>query len=65
MTGSQVDLITDSSVLQGTITALQGQQFTARVRGGGQTLLLDANLQIDQASNTVSGTVRARPAGAP
>jgi sulfoxide reductase heme-binding subunit YedZ len=64
MTGSQVDLVTDSSVFQGTITALQGQQFTARVRGGGQTLLLDTNLQIDQASNTVSGTVRARPAGA-
>jgi methionine sulfoxide reductase heme-binding subunit len=64
MSGSQVDLLTDGSAFQGTITALQGEQFTARVRGAGGTLVLDTDLQIDQANNTVSGTVRAKPGGA-
>ncbi len=64
MTGSQVDLLTGGSLFQGTITALQGQEFTARVRGTGGTLVLQTDLQIDQGDNTVSGTVRAQPAGA-
>jgi sulfoxide reductase heme-binding subunit YedZ len=64
MTGSQVDLLTGGSVFQGTITALQGQEFTARVRGPGGTLQLQADLQIDQANNAVSGTLRADPSGA-
>jgi hypothetical protein len=64
MTGSQVDLLTGGSLFQGTITALHGQQFTARVRGAGGTLVLDTDLQIDQDNNTVSGTLRAQPGGA-
>lgn len=63
MTGSQVDLLTGGALFQGTITSLQGQEFSARVRSADDTrLLLDVDLQIDQASNTVSGSVQARPA---
>ena len=65
MTGSQVDLFTDGSVFQGSVTALQGQEFTARVRSAhGSTLQLQVNLQIDQADNTVSGSLQAQPSGA-
>jgi hypothetical protein len=65
MTGSQVDLVARRSVFQGTITALQGQQFTARVRSaGGSKLQLQVNLQIDQVNSTVSGSLQARASGA-
>jgi methionine sulfoxide reductase heme-binding subunit len=65
MTGSQVDLVTGSSLFQGQITALQGQQFTARVQSAqGSKLRLDVDLQIDQAGKTVSGSLQAQPAGA-
>jgi hypothetical protein len=63
MTGSQIDLLTGGTLFQGTITALQGRQFTARVRSADDTrLLLDVDLQIDQSSNTVSDSVQSRPA---
>jgi hypothetical protein len=62
MTGSQVDLITGQSLYEGTVTALQGQEFTARVRSAdGSALVLQVNLDIDQADNTVSGSLHARP----
>jgi sulfoxide reductase heme-binding subunit YedZ len=64
MTGSQVDLLTGGTVFQGTITNLQGQQFTARVQGGGSALILQADLQLDQENNTVSGSLQAQPSGA-
>ncbi|TML99500.1 MAG: hypothetical protein E6G05_12460 [Actinobacteria bacterium] len=65
MTGSQVDLLTSGSVFQGSVTALQGQEFTARVRSAdGSALQLQVNLQIDQANNTVSGSIQAQPSGA-
>ena len=65
MTGSQVDLLMDGALFQGNITALQGQEFTARVRStDGSALLLSVNLQLDQASDTATGSVQAQPAGA-
>lgn len=65
MTGSQVDLITGPSLFQGTVTALEGQEFTARVRSAdGSALVLQVNLNIDQADNSVSGSLQARPGGA-
>jgi methionine sulfoxide reductase heme-binding subunit len=65
MTGSQVDLLTGASLFQGSVTALQGQEFTARVRSAdGSTLRLQLNLDIDQAGNSVSGSLQARPDGA-
>ena len=65
MTGSQVDLLTSGSVFQGSVTALQGQEFTARVRSAdGSALQLQVNLQIDHANNTVSGSIQAQPSGA-
>jgi ribosome-interacting GTPase 1 len=63
MTGSQVDLLTGGTLFQGTVSSLRGQEFTARVRSADETrLLVDVDLQIDQSSNTVSGSVQARPA---
>jgi DMSO/TMAO reductase YedYZ heme-binding membrane subunit len=65
MTGSQVDLLTEGYVFQGPVTALQGQQFTARVqRADGWALVLKVNLDIDQADNTVTGSLQAEPTGA-
>jgi methionine sulfoxide reductase heme-binding subunit len=65
MTGSQVDLITGQSLFQGTVTALQGQELTARVRSAdGAALVLQVKLDIDQADNSVSGSLQARPSGA-
>ncbi len=65
MTGSQVDLLTDGSLFQGSVTALQGEEFTARVRSAdGSALQLQVNLDIDQADNTVSGSLQAQPSGA-
>jgi hypothetical protein len=60
LTGSQVDLaaIGASSVLQGKIVSLQGQAFTARVRGGaGRAVNLQASLEIDNRAGTVTGTL--------
>jgi methionine sulfoxide reductase heme-binding subunit len=62
MTGSQVDLsaVGLASVLQGRILALQGQQFTARVRdASGSVVDLQANLNIDGQTGTVSGSLSA------
>lgn len=65
MTGSQVDLITGPSLFRGTVTALQGQEFTARVRSAdGSALVLHVNLNIDQADNSVSGSLQAQSSGA-
>jgi sulfoxide reductase heme-binding subunit YedZ len=65
MTGSQVDLLADGmpSVLDGHITALQGQEFVARVTdGSGSKLDLRANLNIDQNTGRVTGTLSAAAA---
>jgi hypothetical protein len=65
MTGSQVDLIAGQSLFQGAVTSLQGQEFTARVRSAdGSALVLQVNLNIDQADKSVSGSLQARPSGA-
>jgi sulfoxide reductase heme-binding subunit YedZ len=64
MTGSQVQLtaVGLNSVLTGQITSLQGTQFDARVRNStGTSLTLHANLNIDNANNTVTGTLNASP----
>lgn len=60
MTGSQVDFIARglTSVAQGRIVSLQGQQIVARVSDASGTVIdLHANLQIDQNSGAVSGTL--------
>jgi sulfoxide reductase heme-binding subunit YedZ len=59
MTGSQVDLAVagQPSAFQGRIIALQGEEFDARVRGGGTAVELHAQLQIDTNNNTVTGTL--------
>lgn len=61
MTGSQVDLaLTGMPVLQGRITELQGQQFVARVRdASGTSRDLQVNLNIDEGSDTVTGSLQA------
>lgn len=66
MTGSQVDLALagQPSALQGRIVQLQGEEFVARVRGGGKTLDLHAQLQIDNGNNTVTGTLSGSPSTA-
>jgi sulfoxide reductase heme-binding subunit YedZ len=64
MTGSQVVLETDGAVLQGQINSLQGQRFRAHVSGGGTALDIQAVLQIDTTSDTVSGSLEATPGGA-
>jgi hypothetical protein len=66
MTGSQVDLTASglSSVLQGQIVSLQGEQFLARVADSAGTVLdLRASLNIDSQSGMVTGTLAASPAG--
>jgi hypothetical protein len=65
LTGSQVDMSASglASVLQGKIVSLQGQQFVARVADhSGSTLNLSANLNIDNQSGTVTGTLSGKPA---
>jgi methionine sulfoxide reductase heme-binding subunit len=65
MTGSQVDLLVDglSSVMEGQIVSLQGQQFLARVAdASGSRLALRASLNIDN-QGAVSGTLSASAAG--
>jgi hypothetical protein len=66
MTGSQVDLAPAgaSSALVGRIVSLQGTAFTARVSDrAGTSLDLQANLQIDNSNNTLTGTLSGSPAG--
>jgi sulfoxide reductase heme-binding subunit YedZ len=65
MTGSQVDFAPAGapSVLQGRITSLQGTNLTARVHAPGTTLDLQVQLQIDNSSNSVTGSVSGSPAG--
>jgi hypothetical protein len=66
LTGSQVDMSASGlvSVLQGKIVSLQGQQFVARVADrSGSTLDLSADLNIDNQSGTVTGTLSGAPAG--
>ena len=66
MTGSQVDLLTTgmTSVMQGRITALQGQEFIARVAdASGSQLDLHAVLNIDSNTGSVTGTLAAKSAG--
>jgi hypothetical protein len=66
MTGSQVDLLADglSSVMEGQIVSLQGQQFLARVADtSGAQLDLRANLKIDSQTGSVTGTLSATPPG--
>lgn len=66
MTGSQVDLtaVGVPSVFQGRIVSLAGQQFVARVSdNSGSVLDLNVNLNIDDATGNVSGTVVGRPLG--
>jgi sulfoxide reductase heme-binding subunit YedZ len=64
MTGSQVVLTASGipSVLEGRIISLQGQQFVARVAGGGGSAFdLRANLNIDSQAGAVTGTLAASP----
>ena len=66
MTGSQVDLtaVGVASAFQGRIVSLAGQQFVARVSdGSGSVLDLNVNLNIDDATGNVTGTVVGRPPG--
>ncbi len=65
MTGSQVDLAVAgvASALQGRIVSLQGTQFLARVSDRNGTVVdLRASLQIDNSSNTVTGSLSGSPA---
>jgi methionine sulfoxide reductase heme-binding subunit len=65
MTGSQVDLalLGHASVLQGTIVSLRGARFVARVAGGDGALDLRADLQINNQSGAVNGSLVGRTAG--
>jgi sulfoxide reductase heme-binding subunit YedZ len=66
MTGSQVDLAATgrSSVLQGQIVSLQGQQFLARVSdASGSVFDLRANLNLDNQTGSVTGTLTGTPVG--
>ncbi len=66
MTGSQVDLLANGipSVMQGQVVNLQGQELIARVSGAAGTALdLRANLNIDNNTGSVSGTLSAAPTG--
>jgi hypothetical protein len=67
MTGSQVDLALagQSSVLQGRIVSLRGEDFDARLSNrAGTRLDIRAQLQIDTNDNTVTGTLSGLPSGA-
>jgi sulfoxide reductase heme-binding subunit YedZ len=63
MTGSQVVLDTGGAVMQGQVDALDGERFAAHVNGGGSALEIQADLQIDTASDTVTGSLQATPGG--
>ncbi len=63
LTGSQVDLIVHgaTAVLQGSVVQLQGDSLLARVAGQNQApLSLYINLNIDNQTGTVTGTLRAK-----
>jgi Ferric reductase like transmembrane component len=64
MTGSQVDLALagQPTVLQGRIDSLRGEEFDARLSGGGSTVDIHAQLQIDTNNNTVTGSMSGAPA---
>jgi hypothetical protein len=65
MTGSQVQLtaVGLTSVLTGQISTLQGTVFEAHVRNSaGTALALHVDLNIDNTTNTVTGTLDASPA---
>jgi hypothetical protein len=65
MTGSQVDLAVAGvpSVLQGTINSLRGTVFRARVTDTqGTAVELRADLQINNQTNAVTGTLSGAPA---
>jgi methionine sulfoxide reductase heme-binding subunit len=65
LTGSQVDLTAAGmpSPLQGRIVSLQGQQFLARLAdGAGSVVNLQADLNIDESSGSVTGTLTGSPA---
>jgi hypothetical protein len=64
MTGSQVDLAVagQSSVLQGRIASLRGEEFDARLSNGPTTVDVHVQLQIDTDNNTVTGTLSGAPA---
>jgi Ferric reductase like transmembrane component len=67
MTSSRVTLgsASHSREYRGVITALQGTDLAAELRSSsGSVVRLLAQLQIDLASGTVSGTVQVAPAGA-
>jgi hypothetical protein len=64
MTGSQVDLsaLGLASVFEGRIVSLQGDQFLARLHdASGAVVDLRANLNIDNQTGSVSGTMSASP----
>jgi hypothetical protein len=66
MTGSQVDLIVDgaSSVLDGRIVSLSGEEFLARLHGAHMTPMdIHVRLHIDTQSDDVSGRLEAQPVG--
>ncbi len=66
MTSSSVTLgsISDPGQYRGSVTALQGTDVAARLRGpGGSALRLTAQLQINAETGGVSGTVQVAPAG--
>ncbi|PZS13724.1 MAG: hypothetical protein DLM64_02860 [Solirubrobacterales bacterium] len=66
MTGSQVDLAATglSSVMEGQILSLNGQQFAARVTGAsGSELNLRGELHIDNQTGGVTGTLSASSVG--
>ena len=67
LTGSQVDLIAKGipMVLEGRITALQGEDLVAHVLGDSSTAFnLAVRLHIDQQTNAVTGTLSASPSSA-
>ncbi len=61
MTGSQVDLLLSGApVLQGQISQLEGDRFVAHVKdANGSSRNLQVNLNIDQGSDTVTGSLQA------
>jgi sulfoxide reductase heme-binding subunit YedZ len=66
MTGSQVDLAAagQPTAFEGQITSLRGEQFDASVRNSaGDVLDLTVQLQIDNQSDTVTGTLSGSPQG--
>jgi methionine sulfoxide reductase heme-binding subunit len=66
MTGSQVDLLANGagSVLAGQITSLQGNEFLARIAdGAGSQFNIQAIVNIDSQTGTVTGSLSARQGG--